>query len=119
MQALTDKFSVLIPVEARSLNKRAAHPMAHARHVTKVREATAWMLAGKPKPALPCVVTVCRIANSTGLDEHDNLPGSLKACIDQVAHWLGLKDDRDPRVTWVYAQERGKAFAVRVTVEAA
>ena len=93
--------------------------MAHARHVKKVREATAWMLTSKPKPVLPCVVRLCRVANSNGLDEHDNLPGSLKPFVDEMAHWLGLKDDRDPRVQWVYLQARGKSYGVLIRVDAA
>lgn len=66
----------------------------------------------------PWVVTLTRIAPSSGLDD-DNLRSALKAVRDQVADELGLPNDRDPRVTWEYAQERGKArhYAVRVTVE--
>lgn len=47
----------------------------------------------------------------------DNLQSSLKACRDGVADWLGVADN-DPRVSWEYAQERGKpkTYAVRVEV---
>lgn len=53
------------------------------------------------------------------LDGHDNLPGIFKAVTDQVAAELGL-DDRDPRVSWSYGQERGKVrqYLVRVEVTA-
>lgn len=54
----------------------------------------------------PIIVTLTRIAPSKGLDPHDNLPGSLKHVVDEVASCLGL-DDRDPRVTWMYEQRRG------------
>jgi hypothetical protein len=76
------------------------------------REAIGWMLPPK-RPALPAVITLTRIAPSQGLDD-DNLQGSLKGCRDAVAAWLSV-DDRDPRIEWRYAQERG-AWAVRVEV---
>ncbi len=64
---------------------------------------------------LPCSVMLTRIA-PRALDD-DNLRGATKACRDGVADALGV-DDRDPRVTWLYAQARGKpkAYAVRVEV---
>jgi hypothetical protein len=39
------------------------------------------------------------------LDSHDNLRSAMKGAVDGVADALGV-DDRDPRVTWSYAQER-------------
>jgi hypothetical protein len=64
---------------------------------------------------LPCVVTLTRIA-PRALDD-DNLRGALKATRDEVAAWL-LVDDRDPRVTWTYAERRGavREYAVEVSV---
>lgn len=68
--------------------------------------------------ALPCVVTLIRIAPRT-LDD-DNLSSGFKALRDGIADRLGVKDN-DPRVTWRYAQQRGKAkeYAARVVIEAA
>jgi hypothetical protein len=57
------------------------------------------------KPALPCTVTMTRVAPSNGLDS-DNLSGSMKAIRDAVAEWLGV-DDRDARIEWKCAQRRG------------
>ncbi len=54
--------------------------------------------------ALPAVVTLTRLAPSSGLDD-DNLRGALKSVRDGVADALGL-DDRDPRVSWRYEQRR-------------
>lgn len=82
------------------------------RRVKGEREIVAWLLKGKQRPALPCVVLLRRVAPSNGLDAHDNLPGSLKGVVDGIAEWLGI-DDRDPRVKWTYAQERG-SWAVQV-----
>ncbi|KPF66103.1 hypothetical protein IP84_16960 [beta proteobacterium AAP99] len=63
---------------------------------------------------LPVTVTLTRIAPSKGVDG-DNLQGATKALRDGVADWLGI-DDADPRVTWVYAQERGP-WGVRIEVQ--
>lgn len=60
------------------------------------------------------VVLVVRCAPRT-LDRHDNLRSSAKPVIDGVADALGLRDDSDPRVAFVVAQEKGPA-AVRFVV---
>lgn len=77
------------------------------------REAVAWAVVGKQPPAVPCAVTLTRVAPSNGLDS-DNLQGGLKAVRDELAVWLGV-DDRDPRVEWKYAQRRG-AWGVEVSI---
>lgn len=65
--------------------------------------------------AVPCAVTLIRVAPRP-LDG-DNLQAALKNCRDGVADFLKV-DDRDPRVTWAYAQERGTAkfYGVRVEI---
>lgn len=79
------------------------------------------VFAAGPLPVLPVVVTVTRIAPSDGLDPHDGLGAALKGVIDGAADALGLKSDRDPRVTWRLEQERGpqKYYGVRIRIEAA
>lgn len=59
------------------------------------------------------VVKLTRIAPRE-LDT-DNLAGGFKSVRDGVADWLGINDN-DPRVTWQYAQERGKPkqYACRI-----
>lgn len=61
----------------------------------------------------PLLVTLTRIAPRS-LDT-DNLAGGFKSVRDGVADWLGINDN-DPRVTWEYAQEKGKPkqYAVRI-----
>jgi hypothetical protein len=67
---------------------------------------------------LPVRVCLCRLSAGL-LDEHDNLPASLKHCVDGIADALGIKDN-DQRVRWEYSQAKVKRgqFGVRVTVEA-
>ena len=89
--------------------------MARHRRVKAERQAVQWHLNPIPRPALPVVVTLTRLAPSSGLDVGDNLEGSLKAVRDQIAEWLGV-DDRDARVVWKYAQRR-EAWGVLVEVE--
>lgn len=61
-------------------------------------------------------VQITRIAPRE-LDD-DNLRASAKSIRDGITDALGLKNDRDPKLQWEYAQERGapKQYAVRVTV---
>lgn len=69
------------------------------------------------EPWSPLVVTLTRVSPRQ-LDD-DNLASAFKAFRDGIADGMrphGVNDDRDPRVRWVYAQERGEA-AVRVGVE--
>lgn len=63
-------------------------------------------------------VTVTRVAPSNGLDPHDGLRAAMKGCVDGIADWLGLKNDRDKRVAWDYDQRRGKPgeYAVEIVV---
>jgi hypothetical protein len=88
----------------------------------KAQRRAAWMQtlsAVGLSPQFPVVVTVCRVAPSSGLDVWDGLGAALKATIDGIADGLGLKSDRDARVTWVLAQRRGPAglYSVEVTIE--
>lgn len=113
--------SVEVPIHALSPNKQAGeNRFAKSRRVKAQRQALHWALKGKPKPAFPVVVTMVRIAPAgaagfTGLDKHDNLPGSLKPAVDGVADWLGIRDD-DKRVEWRYEQMQGPEYAVRAIV---
>jgi hypothetical protein len=60
-------------------------------------------LAPYEPPALPVEVTVFRTGWNM-LDEHDNLRLACKSVVDAIAEFLGI-DDRDGRVTWLYAQK--------------
>lgn len=107
-----------VPLRTRSPNRKE-HWGARQRRVKKEREAVAsgfpWQFKGLRGDQL--TITVTRVAPRQ-LDAHDNLRASLKGCVDEISSLLGFdKADNDPRLTWRYAQERGK-YAVRVTIEA-
>lgn len=102
----------VVPIKTgRGLNDRE-HWRARYRRVNCEKQAVGWKLSGSRKPNLPCGITLTRVAPSNGLDG-DNLQGSLKACRDAVAAWLGV-DDADKRVTWIYFQRRGKGYSVEI-----
>ena len=102
---------IVVPIRtARGLNSREHH-MARSRRVRAEREAVAWLLKGHASPMLPCEVLLTRLSPRGRLDD-DNLSGSLKACRDEVARWLGVDDGRDT-VKYRYAQARGE-WAVRI-----
>ena len=67
-------------------------------------------------PTPPLVITITRIGPRE-LDS-DNLAGSAKHVRDGIADWLMI-NDRDKRLQWKYAQEKGapKEYGVRIRVQ--
>ena len=47
--------------------------------------------------------------------DNDNLAGACKAIRDGIADWLNV-NDRDPRITWVYAQGFHEEYACTVSI---
>ncbi len=80
------------------------------------RAAVAQALRNRALPALPVVVMLTRIS-AGHLDQHDNLPGSMKSIADEIAEHYGLPD-KDSRFVWMYAQEKCKPreFGVRIMI---
>jgi hypothetical protein len=70
---------------------------------------------GRIPPALPLVVVITRVAFAE-MDE-DNFAAGAKSVRDGVADWLGLANDRNPSLLWVYRQERAPRGTFRVRVE--
>lgn len=68
-----------------------------------------------PSHPLPCLVTITRLGPRT-LDD-DNLAGSAKAIRDSIAARLGVDDGDTARIQFRYAQEKSKAYGVRITLE--
>lgn len=109
-------MTITIPMPLPSAANLREHHMVRARRVKAQRTWVAAYLRGPP-PALPVVVTLTRIA-PRALDG-DNLQGAFKGVRDQVAAWLGHKDNH-PGITWDYAQARGESgeTAISIRVEA-
>jgi hypothetical protein len=106
---------VNVPLRLGRGQNNREHHMARHRRVKAEREAVSWVLLGKPRPPLPCVVRMVRIAPSNGMDD-DGCVGALKSVRDGVASWLGVDDGRADLVTYVAHQERGP-WGVRIEVE--
>lgn len=108
---------VLVPVRIESEANRREHwrsaASRKASHRASARMALEWTFnAVKP----PCTIILTRIA-PRDLDD-DNLASGFKAFRDGVADWLGI-DDGDKRLTWRYAQRRGKPkeYAAEIVIE--
>lgn len=69
----------------------------------------------EPGPVPPWLVTITRVGKRKM--DSDGLAISAKACRDGIAEALGVDDGDEAKITFAYAQEIGKAYAVRVRVE--
>lgn len=110
------KLTITLPIKTVSEANAHEHWRNRQKRAKHQRGLTAMLCRnafGKP-PALPLRIRMVRVS-ARDLDS-DNLAGSQKHTRDGVADWLGI-DDRDARVEWVYAQERGKVAGVRVEIE--
>jgi hypothetical protein len=119
MQSVLAQYVVNIRTVSEANRASHEHWRKRQQRAKQQRSNAAWSAEACSKPKrwpLPCVIKLTRIAPSNGLDS-DNLPVSMKHVRDGIADAMGI-DDRDPRVTWEYSQERGapKQYAVRVEV---
>ena len=106
---------VTIPIALPSVANLREHWSVKARRVKSQRNAVGWLLGNRPRPSLPVVVTLTRVAPRS-LDG-DNLQGAFKATRDAVATWLGYEDNH-PGIRWEYDQRAGKPACVEIRVEA-
>ena len=110
---------VLLPVRTWSEANQRGHWGKRATRAKKQREA-ARLLVRAARFTLPAsgtvAITLTRIA-PRALDT-DNLASGMKAIRDGVADALGM-DDGCARLTWRYAQEKGRPreYAVRVQID--
>lgn len=106
---------VTLPIRIESVANKREHWAAKARR-TKFHRNAALAIPSRFLPEPPCTVILTRIAPRK-LDS-DNLASGFKALRDGIADRLGI-DDGDERVTWRYAQEKGKPreYAARVEFE--
>lgn len=110
---------VNIPLRTVSGMNAREHWRARSARVKKERAVVRQVLDAKViKPELPCVVTLTRIGPTNGLDPFDNLPSSLKGCVDEIASWLGVDDRKDDRVRYLCKQQRGPEWLVRIEFHA-
>jgi len=66
--------------------------------------------------SFPLTITLTRIGKR--MLDSDNLSRSFKAIRDGVADGLDI-DDGDERLVWIYGQEIGKEYGVRIEVKGA
>lgn len=118
----THVLCVKIPLRLHSeANGSHGHWSVRAARVKHQRHIVSLFLRPYARPELPVCIKLTRIAPRK-LDAHDNLPRAFKAPCDQIAEWLGLKDN-DPRLTWSYAQRSsgpgvyGCEIAIESTLE--
>lgn len=116
-------FSARLDFEAVNSSNERIHHMATRRRTTAQRNVTSMVLGRSPLfPSMlelldvGLEVVLTRIA-PRALDDDGNVT-SLKACRDGVADALGLPNDKDPRVSWKYAQARAgvREYAVQVEI---
>lgn len=105
-----DRIELRFPIELPSLNRLfTMHHQTRGRLKREQRETVFYRWREKYQQQsveLPVVVEISRFGQE--LDGHDNLRGALKAVVDQITLHLGLTNDNDPRVTWLYGQAKGK-----------
>ena len=92
------------------------HWRKRAKRARAQRTTACLAMRAKALPATcgPVTVRLTRIA-PRNLDS-DNAVGSCKHVRDGVADWL-KRNDNDPLITWLYAQEKAsKRYAVRIEV---
>lgn len=122
--SLRGALVIRIPVRTVSEANTHTHWRERARRAKEQRTAAYWAVHVTNFARLhgglfidPLTVTITRVA-PRALDD-DNLASSQKHVRDGIADALCI-DDRDPRVSWRYAQRRGepKQYAVEVSIEA-
>jgi hypothetical protein len=93
------------------------HHHVRAKRVKRLREAGKWLACtARLTPKLVDVgIVVLLVRCAPRRLDDDNLAAALKPVRDGVADVLGV-DDRDSRVTWVVAQEKGTVPRVRLVV---
>jgi hypothetical protein len=124
-----EHITFILSIRTRSENNMHGHWRGHAARAKSQRSATYEALKGIPfsKDDLSHAnVSLVRVSPRE-LDG-DNLQGALKAIRDGITDWMsgGLNEsnkkggvnDRDPRIHWLYAQQRGnpKEYSVIIDV---
>ena len=118
---LTDPWNQDFEVELAFL-KPWGNQRLHWRKVDAIKSAqkettrTQLQARGVVRP-LPLTIVLTRVA-SRKLDP-SNVPDAMKYVQDEIARWLGYKDDYPPGLDWRYGQQttkRRRYLAARVTI---
>lgn len=110
-------MKIEVPIRIESTPNLREHWTVRSKRAGKHKLAAHLSLKAAKAPwALPCIVTLTRVAPRE-LDT-DNLAAGCKALRDGVALWLTV-DDADERVEWRYAQQKGgpKQYTAFVEIE--
>ncbi len=101
---------------------------SYKRHTHQKKQIRTFFLVKQSKITLPCNVVLTRLSPRK-LDSHDNLPTSFKYIVDTIADCILRTDncpyvkkmqpghaDSDPRITWIYKQEKSKEKGIRLEI---
>lgn len=114
--------TVEFTVPVRVLTNTREHWAKKAKRIADERGWTRWATRAATNRCSmepPYRVSVTRVYPNRGKAmDAQNLPDALKAVIDGIADELGI-DDGDERIEWVWGQEVGDEYAVRVRIEEA
>ena len=115
------RITLVLPIKLVSEGNCFEHwTKKHSRHKSQHASIYLAMLPFKSLISLPCSVHLTRYSPKF-LDEHDNLRMSWKYAVDKVSECLtGVgkgKGDNDPRITWVYHQEKSSSYGVKLVFE--
>jgi hypothetical protein len=113
------EFRVTLPVYLVSVaNKREHWAVRHRRNSAQRLALRALLMAEGRKhdlPPRPWLVTMTRIGKRE-LDS-DNLESAFKALRDEIAEFLGVKDDPSSPARFRCQQQRARAYSVTVQIE--
>lgn len=116
------KYEWTIPIKLDSVaNKQEHWSKAYSRSKKQKIRIKMLFLAERPVISLPAHIKLTRIA-PRALDHQDNLRMANKAILDEICNLIipGLaagRADSDPRLTFEYAQERGKPKEYALKIE--
>ena len=100
-----------------SLTNAREHHMVKAKRARAQRQAAQWAIRSRWTEFIyhrAYEIEITRLGPRV-LDS-DNLASSAKSVRDGIADALGV-DDGDPRITWLYAQEKGRPREYGVRIE--
>ncbi len=106
-----------IPIRTVAEKNKREHWAVKARRVKEQRDVAYYFTCSHmelPLLRLPKSIILTRIA--PGRLDDGNLSVAVSAVQDGICDALEVNDG-DPRITWKYAQEKGKEYAVKVQIK--